>query len=60
MAAYKTSSGATFTTVANPERTAAIIELRRSGAAGTHLDARDRRARTRTAARNKAVNDQSY
>lgn len=34
---------------ANPDRNKAMVELRRSNAAGTHQDRRSRRARTRAA-----------
>jgi len=43
---------------ANPVAHAAMVALRSSGAAGIHLDGRDRRARTRSAARDRAVADQ--
>jgi len=41
--------------VANPEYHKAMMELRRSNAAGTHLDRRTRRQRTRTAAKRAAI-----
>lgn len=44
--------------VANPERNAAMVALRSSGAAGPHADKRTRRTRTRSAARTAALRDQ--
>lgn len=41
--------------VANPEYAKAIAELRRSNAAGTHLDKRFKRQRTRSAAKATAI-----
>ncbi|MEQ7845759.1 hypothetical protein [Nocardioides kribbensis] len=43
--------------VANPELARALVELRRSNAAGTHLDRRTRRLRTRDAAVSRAIRD---
>lgn len=42
----------------NPERVEAIQELRRSNAAGTHLDKREKRARTREAKLRKALDEE--
>lgn len=42
---------------ANPEYIAAMREIRRSNKAGTHLDGRDRRARTRQAAVARAIRE---
>lgn len=44
--------------VANPEMAKAMRDLRSSGAAGIHQDQRDKRARTRSAALRRAVEDQ--
>lgn len=49
----------TYRPTANPIRNAAMIELRRSGAAGSHLDSRSRRARTRSASLSRAISDQN-
>lgn len=46
-----------FQAVANPAYAAAMRELRRSGAAGTHEDKREKRARTRDAQKRKAMKD---
>jgi hypothetical protein len=43
----------------NPVMAAALAELRRSNAAGPHLDRRTRRARTRADAARAAVRDQA-
>lgn len=48
-----------YKATANPERNRAMIELRRSGAAGTHADKRARRIRTRQAAKTRAKEDQA-
>ncbi|WP_159600862.1 hypothetical protein [Agromyces humi] len=41
----------------NPEYAQAMRELRRSSAAGSHADKRSKRARTRSAAKSRAVSD---
>lgn len=51
--------GAAFRPTANPVYAAAIQELRRSGAAGTHEDRRSRRARTRQGSLKKDLRDQA-
>jgi hypothetical protein len=43
--------------VANPELAFALAELRRSNAAGNHLDRRTRRLRARGAAASRAIRD---
>lgn len=43
---------------ANPQAHAAVVARSTSGAAGIHLDGRDRRARTRGAATARALSDQ--
>lgn len=43
--------------IANPKYAREIVELRRSGAAGTHEDKRTKRARTRSAAERKAIRE---
>lgn len=45
-------------TAATAEQLRARQELRRSGAAGKHADKRSRRARTRNAAKTRALRDQ--
>jgi hypothetical protein len=45
------------TFAATPEQLRARNELRRSGAAGTHRDRRDRRVRTRQAQKARALRD---
>lgn len=42
---------------ANPEMAQAMRELRRSSAASPHKDSRTKRARTRSAAKNRAQKD---
>lgn len=44
--------------IANPEYARAMAELRRSGAAGTHADKREKRAKTREARLRRALEDQ--
>lgn len=46
-----------YKNIANPERAKAMQELRRSNAAGTHLDKRTKRARTRQVAKNKSIQE---
>lgn len=46
-----------FQAVANPAYAAAMRELRRSSAAGTHADKREKRSRTRDAQKRKAMKD---
>lgn len=46
-----------FQAVANPAYASAMRELRRSGAAGLHLDKRDKRARTRDAQKKRALRE---
>lgn len=41
----------------HPDQLRARLELRRSGAAGSHKDRRDRRVRTRSAAKARAMRD---
>ena len=43
--------------VANPAYALAMVELRRSGASGTHADKRTKRARTRNASKRRALED---
>lgn len=45
---------------ANPDYARAMHDLRSSGAAGTHLDKRDKRARTRGAAKARDLRDQAF
>lgn len=45
--------------VGNPELAAAMRDLRRSNAAGTHQDRRTRRNRSRNAQRARAITDAS-
>lgn len=47
-----------FTPTANPAYAEGMRQLRRSNAAGSHADTRDRRARTRGAALDRALRDQ--
>lgn len=49
----------TSTTGANPALAQARVERRRSNAAGTHLDKRSKRARTRGAQQARALRDQA-
>lgn len=42
---------------ANPERAAAVQELRRSGASGKHADRRTKRLRTRDAQKRNAMKE---
>lgn len=42
---------------ANPAMAAALRELRRSGAAGSHADSRQRRTRDRASAQRAAIRD---
>jgi len=44
--------------VANPALAAGLHALRSSGAAGAHGDKRDRRARTRSASKARAIREQ--
>lgn len=44
-----------FKGVANPEYHKAMVELRRSNAAGEHLDRRTKRERTRAASKTAAI-----
>lgn len=44
-----------FKGVANPEYHKAMVELRRSNAAGKHLDRRTKRERTRAASKTAAI-----
>lgn len=44
---------------ANPAYAAAIADIRKSNAYGTHQDKRNKRARTRSAQRKKAIQDHS-
>jgi len=46
-----------FQGTANPEYAEGMREIRRSNAAGLHQDRRERRSRTRSAGRDKAVKD---
>jgi len=46
-----------FRRSANPEYAKAIREIRRSNASGIHADKRDKRARTRQAKRDKAIQE---
>jgi hypothetical protein len=43
--------------IANPAYALAMVELRRSGASGTHADKRTRRARTRSASLRRAIDE---
>lgn len=44
-----------FRPTANPDYAKAMVELRRSGASGSHSDRRAKRARTRSAAKRRAI-----
>ena len=44
--------------IENPDYARAMSELRRSNASGTHADKRDKRARTRDAAKKRDLRDQ--
>lgn len=46
------------TPVSNPEMYNAMLGKRTSNAAGIHLDKREKRARTRSAAKSKDINEQ--
>lgn len=46
-----------FTPVANPILGKSLAERAQGGSWGTHLDGRERRARTRSASRGKAIQD---
>lgn len=48
----------TFQPTANPEMAFWMRELRKSSASGTHKDRRTRRARTRLANKNKAIQEE--
>jgi hypothetical protein len=48
-----------FTPTANPAYAEGMRQLRSSGAAGAHLDGRQRRARTRSAALSRALREQN-
>ena len=58
--ANKTRGAEASHTTANPAYAQAIAELRRSGAAGTHGDKRDKRSRTRGAKLRRALTEQQH